>query len=507
MKFSQTLFACFAFAVGILTTGPIFSANPGMTIPDGDLIFNEGSHTFIEDFLVPPAFGEILRSTEIGQSITVTQFPVEPGVRHQVTLKRVEIYAEDARVIVVDQQGEHDVARSDRLYFRGSSSWDPKIGIALSVDSRTGHFRGVVRSYQSVNTIVEPAPGQMKPHRLGTSAALRPPGSPLLEYGCGTDRLPPDLTAEEFSPTATFPQAPKTVTADPLYSAVIAFDSDMEWLHYRFADNTASATTWIADYINESNVMYERDLSLSLLVGTTYLRTGGPPFDADPYDNGQCRNTTTGSYIMSVCHSDGDCPSGHSCVQYPATGIQLDEFGAEWAANNGGVDRVFAQLLSGKSSSDSSSSGIAWLDGYCENQSSGGGYSVFQAFKATWVGMDSNVRVGAHELGHNFGSRHTHCYDPVIDECYGNQGGCFSGAVSCPTATGGKGTMMSYCHVPTASGGANCGSNLIEFHSRVITFIENLRESHTPWCIQEIGDPTLIFEDGFEDGTGDAWSP
>jgi len=292
-----------------------------------------------------------------------------------------------------------------------------------------------------------------------------------LEFNCGTDRLPADFSADELPSLPPFPPEPKAVTDDPLYSAVIAFDTDQEWLHYRFADNEADATTWIADFINESNVMYERDLSLSLLVGTTYLRTGGPPFTGDPY-------TVNAS---------------------PANGAMLSEFGNYWAANYDAVDRVFAQLLSGKSSSDSSSSGIAWLDGYCEHQSSGGGYSVFEPFKATWVSMVSNLRVGAHELGHNFGSHHTHCYSPPIDECYNQEGGCYSGTTSCPP--GGPGTMMSYCHFN------GCGSNQILFHSRVITLIDGLRASHTPWCIQEIGDPDLIFADGFEDGTTDAWVP
>ncbi|MCK5378906.1 MAG: hypothetical protein KAJ78_05845 [Acidobacteria bacterium] len=499
MKFSQTLVVCSAVAAGMVTAGPISSAHPEFTIPDGDVVFNEESHTFIEDFVVPDDITEALRSAGMGQSITIAQFPVEPGVRHDVALERVEIYAEGARVIVVDEDGEWDLQRSPRLYFRGTSVWDSEIAIGLSVNPVSGIFRGAVRSRGAVNAIAEPTGDQNSSFRLGTPAALRPPGSPPLEYNCGADRLPPDFSADELPPMPTFPAGPKAITADPLYSAVIAFDTDQEWLHYRFADNTTDATTWIADFINESNVMYERDLSLRLLVGTTYLRTGGPPFTDDQYDDGQCLNETTGHYIMTVCHSDGDCPTDYSCVQYPATGIQLNEFGAYWAANEDAVDRVFAQLLSGKSQSDNSSSGIAWLDGYCEQQSSGGGYSIFQAFKSPSIQMAHNVRVGAHELGHNFGSPHTHCYSPPIDECSTSGSGCYSGPTSCPP--GGPGTMMSYCHFN------GCGSNQILFHSRVITFIDNLRASHTPWCIEEIGDPDLIFADGFEDGTTDAWAP
>ena len=472
MNFKEKLAVFLFLGLGMLATANAFSSDFEYAIPAGELTFHDDNQGFTEDFIVPASVSEALRTAEFNQSVTIAEFPVEPGVRHPVTLERVDIYASGARVVVIDAAGEHDVARSNRLYFRGTSVWDAKIGVALSVDPANGHFHGVVRTRDSVNAIAKLETNTGDSYRLATPSALRPQGSPHLQYGCGSDTLPPDFTAEDFPPTNPFPRQSKAVTDEPLYSAVIAFDTDQEWLHYRFADNTSDATTWIADYINESNVMYERDLSLRLLVGSTILRTGGPPFNTDPY----------------------------SVNESPAGGGMLNEFGAYWAANYDATPRVFAQLLSGKSSSDSSSSGIAWLDGYCEHQSSGGGYSIFEPFKATWVTMASNVRVGAHELGHNFGSPHTHCYNPVIDECYNQEGGCFDGATtSCPP--GGPGTMMSYCHF------RGCGDNQILFHSRVIDFLDGYRAAHTPWCIEEIGDPDLIFADGFENGDLSAWAP
>jgi Concanavalin A-like lectin/glucanases superfamily/Metallo-peptidase family M12/Ig-like domain CHU_C associated len=55
-----------------------------------------------------------------------------------------------------------------------------------------------------------------------------------------------------------------------------------------------------------------------------------------------------------------------------------------------------------------------------------------------------NVLVVTHELGHNFGSPHTHsCFWPggAIDNCEFTEGGCWSG----PAPVNG-GTIMSYCH-------------------------------------------------------------
>ncbi len=457
-----TVFSGWVHASGTIGAPPV--------VPDGTVVLLPETDSLIEEFDVPAAVRLRLVETPVGSTVEVAEFPVEPGIRSLIEFERVDIYSKDARVIVVDAGGEHEVPRSSRLYFQGTSPWDPEIRVGLSVDPATGDFYGVVRTADEMFALTAPADGTA--YRLGSPSALRPPGAPPLEYACGSDRLAPDFSRDEALPPATsFPAASKAVAADPLYSAVIAFDSDQEWLYYRFSDDTAAATTWIADYINESNVMYERDLSLRLLVGTTYLRTGGSPFNTDPY----------------------------SVSESPAGVNMLTEFGNYWAANYDAVDRVFAQLLSGKSSSDNSSSGIAWLDGYCEHQSSGGGYSVFEPFKATWVTMPSNVRVGAHELGHNFGSRHTHCYSPPIDECYNAESGCYSGTTSCPP--GGTGTIMSYCHFN------GCGSNQILFHSRVVDLIDGYRASHTPWCIQELTDPDLIFSDGFEDGTTDAWTP
>jgi cysteine-rich repeat protein len=54
-----------------------------------------------------------------------------------------------------------------------------------------------------------------------------------------------------------------------------------------------------------------------------------------------------------------------------------------------------------------------------------------------------DVMVVAHELGHNFGSEHTHCYAPPLDHCYNAEPGCWGGAESLPS---GGGTIMSYCH-------------------------------------------------------------
>lgn len=99
----------------------------------------------------------------------------------------------------------------------------------------------------------------------------------------------------------------------------------------------------------------------------------------------------------------------------------------------------------------SSLGGIAWIDVVCNPAfyANRFGFSnIFNSFSAvptySWT-----IYCIAHEIGHNFGSKHTHWCGwtgGALDNCYATEP---FGGVSCPAgpaATGG-GTIMSYCHV------------------------------------------------------------
>jgi hypothetical protein len=229
------------------------------------------------------------------------------------------------------------------------------------------------------------------------------------------------------------------------------------------------------------NVMYVRDLNVSLQQGTTIFRITATPY----------------AIAANAAASQAD----------------LDTFGSWWQSHHAGVPRDFALLLSGRESGAQnhgfSASGIAWINAYCITTSNGGSYSVNKVFTSSQVAVDLSARIVGHELGHNFGAAHTHCTNatngtwPVatntIDVCYKGEagGGCYAGAVSCPTAGPGHplGSLMSYCNT-SAPNGASCGQNVLQFHPTQITKLLGLINANTPSCLSPTADQ--IFKDGFD---------
>lgn len=450
-----------------------------------------GTHT--EEFTFPAKAGRALRKARIGQKLRFAEFPVRPGKRQPVELERYDVYAPDAGIAVTDGAESWGAPKSTRLHFLGKSQGGDRVHIGISVDPGTGNFRGLMVGRDGAYTIEKQEGRNTRRHRIRRDKA-----NPLNEEaqfaGCGTDSLP--WSEEVGAAMAASNSNPlnlqlRAATIAPTHQAVVAVDTDNEFNWLRFQNNTTNAIDWIADLFTEMNAMYELTLEatrpsgvqLRLLQGTTILRldTNDQAFDDDPYSN----------------------------TDSPASQAQLEEFGAHWSNNlSSGLicgdpviepcnasPRVMATLLSGKSTFNNSSSGIAWIDGICEDQNVGGAYSVTQIFKNPSLGVLYSARVAGHELGHNLGSPHTHCYSPPVDNCFNAESGCYSGPVSCPNDDGiadnddddgNEGSIMSYCNFAPSSGAA-CGNNDMEFHPTVATQLRGFINNHIfPGCIEPL---------------------
>ena len=403
------------------------------------------------------------------QDVRIAGWPVAPDERADVLLTRHEIYAPDAKIWKVGKGGSlTEVPRSKRAFFWGQAEGAPETWVFLAVDPDSQEIDGFASKAGEVHKLrplsaVQPSATGSRQHVIAPSEffseELAKTGQ-RPNWGCGQE---PSADLSFLAEPATAPaQAPVEPIFAPaitsLHTATLAVDTDNEFMLQKFNNNAASATSYIANLIAAMNVMYERDLKIRLLQGTTFLR---PSTVADPYSG-----TTS-------------------------TSAGLSELISVWtgSATYTSVSRALTMMLSGKSPSSFSAAGIARLNGLCSKSN---GYSFSQVFKFAADTSSADSSLVGHELGHNFGSQHTHCYNPPIDTCYRNGGGgCYTGSTSCPTATtmngvpDVQGTVMSYCHIDISwdpNGVANCSASEV-FHPRTIDLLNPIVESRVNNCI------------------------
>ncbi|HEX6900071.1 MAG TPA: M12 family metallo-peptidase [Thermoanaerobaculia bacterium] len=437
---------------------PWRAALPGelVTTPDG----GEGEIVRIDQ-----AVAQALLDLPPGASVPVADWPVAPGTRQEVELARYEVYAPDARIVKIEGGRAVELPRSRLVFFQGQSLDDPGTRLVVSIDPETRLLSGMAMTAEGPQELRAAAAGGYLVS--APSAPQEKSGEPAWTCGQQQDPVTGGALESLLAPTKTGAAAGKAITS--LHSATIAVDTDNELMSLKFGNNTAAATNYIANLIARMNVMYERDFLVRLAQGFTVLRVSTT---ADPYNQ-----SGTGA----------------------ADSAKLNEFSNYWAGGCGGtcngVSRALAMMLSGKQSSSFSASGIAWLDSLCSGST---GYSFTQVFKFAQDTSANDAYIVGHELGHNFGSPHTHCYSPPIDTCFRGEA-CYTGSTSCPApttingVTNVTGTVMSYCHL------SSCGAQEV-FHPRTVELVAPKIQSRVGLCIQPLGPPSGIFSNGFESG-------
>lgn len=401
-----------------------------------------------------------------GETARIAGWPVSPGTRADVRVTRFEIYAPDAKIWKVEGDALTEVPRSRSVFFRGWAEDAPETRIFIALHPGAEAFEGLaVSPAGSFEIRPHPEAAHGRGHLVTVPDYFLPETGEAQPLGwtCGQSGAPLEILeemdqVEKRSALAREVRGTGDDSVDALFESVIAslhsvtvaVDTDNELMLQKFADNTTNAANYIAALIAAMNVIYERDLNIRLLQGTTFLRVSTV---ADPWNQ-------TGS---------------------GASVAQLGEFSNYWSTNNNAIARGLAMMLSGKGSNQFSSSGIAWVPGLCSVTT---GYSFTQVFKFVGSTGATDAFVVGHELGHNFGSPHTHCYSPPIDNCFVEGGSCYSGPTSCPAATtingvsGVTGTLMSYCHI---LGGGCTASNV--FHSRTVDLISAYIQPRVGVCV------------------------
>lgn len=423
-----------------------------------------------ETFAVHPTLPARLGEAALEETVRLADWPLAPGERRTIEVTRHDVYAPGARVVAIGAEGEREVPRSRLVFFWGTAVGDPSRRALLTLDPDTGLLGGLGVTPEGVFEVrAAPSrrPGEYRvapPREAGLVATPGDGGTADGGFSCGGS----PTHAEDVLPLSSAAGGASTAALSSLHTATVAVDTDNELLALKFSDSTANATSYIASLVAGMNVIYERDLFVRLLQGHTILRLSSA---ADPWSQPGC------SAWPASCLNTGG-----------ASSTQLSELSSYWSSNFAAVPRALTMLLSGKQSSSNSASGIAWVNALCSGSY---GYSFSQVFKFAGSTATNDVKLVAHELGHNFGSRHTHCYPTAttpVDSCYNAESGCYSGTTSCPTpftitpVNGGPvanvtGTLMSYCHILSG-----CSASPV-FHPLTVDVIAPIVDGKVGSCV------------------------
>ncbi len=437
-----------AFAATPLLAAPAGGKLPVQAAVSGELIEAKGAASKAEVVTFGASLVPALLEAQAETSVRVAGWPVAPDERADVVLTRYEVYAPGAKVFVVDSQGEHEVPRSRLAFFSGAAEGDSDLRVFAAVDPDTRLVNGFSQTRDDLYELhplsdLPSLAGLAKTagsgrHLVALPEVFRAERGESPEFTCGQDGAPLSFLEERDRVQQMAEEGSIFASAiSTLHTATVAVDTDNEFMNLKFTDNTTTATNYIASLIASMTVIYERDALVRLLQGTTYLRV----------------STTTDPY--------NDTSSGNANVS------KLQEFSNIWNTTYASVPRAVAMMLSGKQAGGGAS-GIAWVNTLCSKYY---GTSFSQVFLSGTTPSWGDVLVVAHELGHNFGSPHTHCYATPVDNCFNTESGCYSGPKSCPASqtingvTNVTGTLMSYCHL---SGLGGCTSSTV-FHPRTIS--------------------------------------
>jgi hypothetical protein len=443
----------------------------------------------------------------------------ETGEAATFALERFQVFADDAEITLHGDGGRTTVLPAPKnTYFRGTVEGEPGSRVFLTVLAG-GATQGIV-SRGGESYLIGGDGADIRD--LGNGAPAKALGGPLEMrridplmlkaakgegFACGDEQLPQRPQPFEALTLAGGGEAPVAKAATgalPGFTARVAIETDFEF--YALFNNATNATNYIGNLLGYSSTIYTNELNTSLMVQSVSLWTTS----SDPW-------TQTGSTLCG-----------------------LMEFGRYWNLNHTGTPRTIAHFMSGKGLGG----GIAWIGVLCSGGFStsancpgiptdanwGGGYgftaSLTGQFDVNHPTVMWDIVAVSHEIGHNFNSPHTHCYNGLdgnaspIDQCRSGEsdghGACYSGSQVLPGPAGsGSGTIMSYCHL-LSGGYGNITLNFGTGHpfgvapgreaARMSSFVVSSAASN-PSCLAFTSGSSAIFTNGFESGVlPGAWS-
>lgn len=374
-------------------------------------------------FAAPPAHKKPITPAELhfayANAPEIVTNEIEFDGRHPtLRLKRFDIFAPDARLLLADGVNEAPLPKPDVALFHGTIDGEPdsRVFLGLTPDQAV-----VIADRSGVRT-TSVIGGQNSPTPIdllqSTSHELTPP-----TLSCDADTLSGLLPISSPNEDAATSSSVTRGDSSDCHVIQLAVECDYEFGQH-FGDSDA-ALAYAALLFGATTEIYDRDLNSQ--VELIFVRLWDTP--DDPWNE-------------------------------TAPGRQRVQLRNYWEANMTDVHRHGVHLLSTRTLGG----GSAYIAGLCRV---GGGYAVSGNLRGSFPyptqdhhPLNWDIYVVAHETGHLLGAVHTHQMIPPVDGC---------GNGDCSVIP--NGTLMSYCH--QCSGGLR--NVTLMFHPR------NIDEQITPF--------------------------
>jgi len=376
------------------------------------------------------AFSDLAGTSDM---ITIP-FPISETEELLLELKSFNVIAPDAKFYIGTPSGNQELPIPQVVLLRGEIAGEAGSHAYLAI-TEDGSGNGYVarasgQRYFLAHSTDKIASGDYGQLTVSLESALSdlPSEVPFCAVETPKDYVPPTMAAIKRSEME--------LAGNRI--ARLAIEGDQEFCDL-FMGNPYATSAYIVQLIGAISDIYQRDLQTKLMVGFVRVwPNGGEPFGAD----------------------------------------DVYGFGEYWDEFENPLDYNAIQLLSGRR--DIPYGGIAFVSGTCPGWWAyaiegrlNGSFPVptGEIHRNNW-----DVIVVAHEMGHNFGTWHTHDgYEPTIDDC-GN-------------GTPSRGTIMGYCYIfPGTYRNVD-----LRFHSRVQDFIRNefeIEQCHYRDC-NDNGEPDI----------------
>ena len=436
----------------------------------------------------------------VGDSLRLEGLRLDDRSRNTATanLRRISVIDASTKFIVHTDGETRTMTPPPRAHFTGQLAGEPDSTVFVAIDNE-GAMRSIISREGDV-FVNEVVPGAPERSPMAISRQIEAQGEfAKRTFSCGVTpqfielyNPPADAALRRVLSNATLQSLlPVSGAPAPQRRADVIVETD--YAFFQLLGGTNQTAAYVQDLFAYVNTRYQTEISARLNVTEIHIY----PTANDPW---------TGS----------------------STDVQLDQLQAFWNAGAQAAQaRHHVHLLSGKSSGGGLAyTGVLDLPSYSYGVSA----NLKGQFSASNPQIVWDAVVVAHEIGHTFGSGHTHNYDKpdlgsaqggAIDCCYsgdstsqcgllnggGGRNGPLPGIGSVAGGAGGQrvGTIMSYCHT-MLPGMTNIAMNFGTNHrygvnpARVAAVMAGSAQSYLP--LDTVAPPLNHLLDITRSGTG-----